>query len=215
MTRGDEGPAATSRIFGSDVSAPEPIKSASSDTTGEDQPANTVEEQRAGARPADHSLVFFSPHQYRTLSLLCKTIIPADDSVEGAIEAGVPEFIDLITSESKLYQLKLGGGIMWLDAVCRVRHGKNFVDCEPRERQQILDVICNRETAKNSPPLNQGVEFFALLRKLTVDGFFTSEIGISYLQYVGNTYLEEFPGCPPIPGVEATHIGESNQDNGL
>ena len=54
----------------------------------------------------------------------------------------------------------------------------------------------------NSPPLNQGVEFFALLRKLTVDGFFTSKIGIRYLQYVGNTYLEEFPGCPPIPGSE-------------
>ena len=27
----------------------------------------------------------------------------------------------------------------------------------------------------------------------------TSEIGIKYLGYIGNTYLKEFPGCPAIP----------------
>lgn len=215
MTRPDDKDGAVLRTVGSDVSAREPMKSASSDTPGQDQPANTSEEPRADAPRGDHSLKFFSPHQYRTLSLLCETIIPAGDSVEGAIEAGVPGFIDLLTSESRLYQLKLGGGIMWLDAVCRVRHGRDFVDCEPREQQQILDVICDRETAKNSPPLNQGVEFFALLRKLTVDGFFTSEIGIKYLQYIGNTYLEEFPGCPLIPGLDGDHVAESNQDESV
>jgi hypothetical protein len=215
MTRGDEGLGATLRIFGSGVSAPEPIKSASFDTTGEDQPANTSEELKAGAPSTDYSLRFFSPHQYRTLRLLCQTIIPPDDSVGGAIEAGVTEFIDLITSESRLYQLKLGGGLMWLDAVCRVRYGNDFVDCEARERQQVLDIISNREIAKNSPPFNQGIEFFALLRKFTVDGFFTSEIGIGYLQYIGNTYLEEFPGCPPIPGLEAARLDELNHDKGV
>jgi len=47
--------------------------------------------------------------------------------------------------------------------------------------------------------LSQGVEFFAFLREMTADGFFTSEIGIKYLGYVGNTYLLSFPGCPPVP----------------
>ncbi len=37
----------------------------------------------------------------------------------GAIEAGAPEFIDLLTSENPKYQLKLGGGIMWLDGAVR------------------------------------------------------------------------------------------------
>jgi gluconate 2-dehydrogenase gamma chain len=50
-----------------------------------------------------------------------------------------------------------------------------------------------------SPLLRPGVEFFSTLRKFTADGFFTSEIGIKYLGYVGNTYLTEFPGCPPVP----------------
>jgi hypothetical protein len=43
------------------------------------------------------------------------------------------------------------------------------------------------------------VEFFSLLRKFTADGYFTSQIGIKYLGYIGNTFLKEFPGCPPVP----------------
>ena len=55
-------------------------------------------------------------------------------------------------------------------------------------------------TRKQIPRLGQGIEFFSFLRKMTADGFFTSEIGINYLGYIGNTYMSEFPGCPPVPG---------------
>ena len=41
--------------------------------------------------------------------------------------------------------------------------------------------------------------FFAFLRNLTCDAFYTSKIGIADLQYIGNTALREFPGCPPLP----------------
>ena len=58
---------------------------------------------------------FFSADQYKTLNVLCETIFPADADCGGAIEAGAPEFIDLLTSENTDYQLTLGGGIMWLD----------------------------------------------------------------------------------------------------
>jgi gluconate 2-dehydrogenase gamma chain len=43
------------------------------------------------------------------------------------------------------------------------------------------------------------VAFFAFLRRLTCDGFYTSKIGIADLGYIGNTSLREFPGCPPVP----------------
>ena len=41
-----------------------------------------------------------SPRDYKTLQTLCQTIIPADNECGGAIEAGAPEFIDLVTSEN-------------------------------------------------------------------------------------------------------------------
>ena len=144
---------------------------------------------------------FFAAHQFKTLQTLCQTIIPADADSGGAIEAGAPEFIDLLTSENTEYQLKLGGGLMWLDSTCSDRYGALYLDCTPQQQKEILDQIAFRNNATTDARLSQGVEFFSFLRNMTADGFFTSEIGIKYLGYVGNAFLKEFPGCPPVPGV--------------
>ena len=142
---------------------------------------------------------FFLGHDYKTLQSLCQSIIPADDQAGGAIEAGAPEFIDLITSENKDYQLALGGGLMWLDTTCSDRYGSLYLECTAAQQKEILDQIAFAKNAKTDPSLGAGVEFFALLRKFTADGYFTSQIGIEYLGYIGNKFLKEFPGCPPVP----------------
>jgi len=160
-----------------------------------------VRAEKAGAADQAYAPKFFSAHAYKTLQTLCQTIIPSDEDGKGAIEAGAPEFIDLITSENKDYQVWLGGGLMWLDNTCTDRYGKTYFDCTPAQQKEILDLIAYRKNAKRDPSLGQGIEFFSFLRKLTADGYFTSEIGIEYLGYIGNTFLKEFPGCPPVPGV--------------
>jgi gluconate 2-dehydrogenase gamma chain len=160
-----------------------------------------VRAERAAAEDQVYAPKFFSAHFYKTLQSLCQTIIPSDDAAKGAIEAGAPEFIDLITSENKDYQTALGGGLMWLDNTCIDRYGSVYLDCTAQQQKEILDLIAYRKNFRNDPSLGQGIEFFAFLRKLTADGFFTSEIGIEYLGYIGNTYLKEFPGCPPVPGL--------------
>ena len=142
---------------------------------------------------------FFSRHQYAVLCSLCEAIIPADEESGGAIEAGAPEFIDLLTSENPDYQLKLGGGIAWLDSTCTERFGKNYLDCSAQQRKQMLDQIAYKKSGESDPSLSQGIAFFSFLRMLTADGFFTSRIGIKYLGYIGNAHLAEFPGCPPAP----------------
>ena len=142
---------------------------------------------------------YFSAHAYKTLETLCQTIIPADADSGGATEAGAPEFIDLLTSENKEYQLTLGGGLMWLDETCSDRYGKVFLDCSPEQQNEILDKIAYRRNAIADPTLSQGVAFFSFLRNMAADGFFTSEIGIKYLGYIGSAFLKEFPGCPPVP----------------
>ena len=142
---------------------------------------------------------YFTPHQYETLTSLCDSIIPKDEKSGGAIEAGAPEFIDLLTSENEKYQLKLGGGLYWLDGFCTDRYTGPYLDCTPEQRKSVLDLIAFRKNAKADPTLSQGVVFFAFVRSLTCDAFYTSKIGIADLQYIGNTALPEFPGCPPIP----------------
>jgi|SRR5579885_1965804 len=144
---------------------------------------------------------FFAAHDYKTLQSLCETIIPADSDSGGAVEGGAPEFIDLLTSENTEYQRIMNGGLLWLDSTCDDRYSSVYLDCTPAQQKEILDLIAYKKNAVSNPSLSQGVEFFSFLRNMTADGFFTSEIGIKYLGYIGSTFLKEFPGCPPVPGV--------------
>ena len=155
--------------------------------------------EKAAAPAKAYAPKFFSAHDYKTLQALCQTIIPADADSGGAIEAGAPEFIDLLTSENKDYQVTLGGGLMWLDSTCSDRYGMAYLECTPEQQKEILDKIAYRKNALADSSLDQGVAFFSSLRNMTADGFFTSKLGIQYLGYIGNTFLKEFPGCPPLP----------------
>jgi gluconate 2-dehydrogenase gamma chain len=158
-----------------------------------------VHKEKSGAATGTYTPKYFSPPQYATLIALCAAIIPKDEKSDGAVEAGAPEFIDLLTSENEEYQLKLGGGLFWLDGLCTDRHGRVFLECTPEQKNVVLDLISYRENAKQDPALSQGVAFFAFLRRMTCDGYYTSKIGIADLGYIGNTSLREFPGCPPVP----------------
>ncbi len=158
-----------------------------------------VHKEKAAAPAGKYIPKFFPAPQYATLIALCDTIIPKDEKSGGAVEAGAPEFIDLLASENEKYQLRLGGGLYWLDGLCTDRYGKGFLECTPEQKKEVLDLIAFRKNAKKDSSLSQGVAFFAFLRRLTCDGFYTSKIGIADLQYIGNATLGEFPGCPPLP----------------
>src|SRR5262249_49316120 len=144
--------------------------------------------EKAAAPAKGYTPKYFSAHQYKTLQTLCQSIFPADADSGGAIEAGAPEFIDLLTSENEEYQRILGGGLMWLDNTCTDRYEKVYLDCAPEQQKELLDKIAFRKNAASDSSLSQGVEFFSFLRNMTADGFFTSEIGIKYLGYIGSTF---------------------------
>jgi gluconate 2-dehydrogenase gamma chain len=158
-----------------------------------------IQQEKTGSPAGMYKPKFFPAHQYQTLLFLCDVIIPKDEVSGGAVEAGAPEFIDLLTSENESYQLILGGGLMWLDNFCTDRYNHTFLECTPEQQKEVLDLIAYRKNADADPALSQGIAFFAKLRGMTCDGFYTSKIGIEDLKYIGNTALASFPGCPPIP----------------
>ncbi|HMG84482.1 MAG TPA: gluconate 2-dehydrogenase subunit 3 family protein [Terracidiphilus sp.] len=157
--------------------------------------------EKTDAKTGAYTAKVFDAQQYKTLQLLCETLFPADADSGGAIEAGAPEFIDLLTSENEEYKAKLTGGLKWLDSTCATRFSKAYLDCTPQQQKEILDLIAYRKNSEQDESLREPVDFFSFLRNFTADGFFTSKIGIKYLGYKGNTYLTEFPGCPPVPDV--------------
>ena len=157
-----------------------------------------VNKEKAAAVAGKYTPKYFSAKQYELLCTLCETIIPKDEQSGGAVEAGAPEFIDLLTSENEEYQLALGGGLMWLDNYCADRYGSGFLGCTPAKKKEVLDLLAYQKNVKADPTLSQGVAFFANLRDMTCDGFYTSKIGIADLEYIGNVAIAEFPGCPPF-----------------
>ena len=92
--------------------------------------------EKAANKTGVYTPKYFPPQQYKTLQALCERIFPADADCGGAIEAGAPEFIDLLTSENPHYQLTLGGGIMGLDSSCTDHYGKRISNAPRSSRQR-------------------------------------------------------------------------------
>jgi len=130
------------------------------------------------------------PAQTVLLDHLCETIVP------GATEAVAGKFIRLLMSENEDYRRRLAGGLTWLNARCRNRFDREYLELEEGQQREMLDQIAYRANGDEDSTLVPGIEFFAFLRQLAMDGFFTSEQGIDYLEYKGNGFLTEFPGCP-------------------
>ncbi len=137
---------------------------------------------------------FFTEHEMHTLRLLTDLLIPADSRSGSASQAKVPEFIEFMMKDQPEHQTPMRGGLRWLDSQCRKRFGKPFISAIPAQQSEMLDAIAYPQLAK--PEMSQGVAFFTFLRDLTATGFFTSQMGIKDLGYLGNT-ANNWQGVPP------------------
>lgn len=128
---------------------------------------------------------FFTPHEMETIAILCDIIIPKDHVSGSAVDAGVPDFIEFIVKEKENLQTPMRGGLLWLDMQSAKRFSQGFKNCSSQQQLRIVDDIAYPEKAK--PEMRQGVAFFNLMRNLTATGFYTSEIGVKDIGYMGNT----------------------------
>jgi gluconate 2-dehydrogenase gamma chain len=117
-----------------------------------------------------------SPEQFRTLERLTDLIIPVENGKPGALQAGVPGWIDALLNVNGDLKTRYVTGLAWLDAKVTTAGATPFVSATPAQQTALLDVIAFKEnkTPDNAP----GVDFFVLARRMTVDGFYTSDIGI-------------------------------------
>ncbi|MBI3680472.1 MAG: gluconate 2-dehydrogenase subunit 3 family protein [Acidobacteria bacterium] len=125
-----------------------------------------------------------SGHEFRTLEALCERILP------GAGQAGAAEFLDLLASGSRQMAAIYTGGLAWIDAGMRRRFQTNFADAKPEQQTALLDLIAWRKN--DSPELAAGIRFFDWARRMTVDAYFTSKVGIEAIGYKGNASMREF-----------------------
>ena len=127
---------------------------------------------------------FFTEHEMATITLLSDIIIPKDAVSGSATDAKVPEFIEFIVKDMPDHQVPMRGGLKWLDLHSYKKHAKAFTECSGKEQIGIVDEIAYPEKA--APALAQGVSFFNKIRDLVTTGFYTAEIGVKDLGYMGN-----------------------------
>ena len=127
---------------------------------------------------------FFTEHEMATITLLADIIIPKDAVSGSATDAKVPEFIEFIVKDMPDHQVPMRGGLKWLDLHSYKKHSKAFTECSSKEQIGIVDEIAYPEKA--APALAQGVSFFNKIRDLVTTGFYTAEIGVKDLGYMGN-----------------------------
>ena len=163
--------------------------------------------------------LFFKDHEFRTVMRLTELIIPADEVSGSALEAGAPEFIDLLCSQNQELAGIFTRGILWLDQEMKRRRGRPFVSSDEQQQHLLLTALAQearhqerRERAARNPrfktdPLNLGFlqyttkststlgpggRFFVWVRRMTVDAFATSPIGVKDVGYQGNGYRERY-----------------------
>ncbi|GAB3956546.1 hypothetical protein GCM10028805_46750 [Spirosoma harenae] len=136
---------------------------------------------------------FFTPHELQTVTVLSDIIIPADERSGSASQAGVPAFIEFMMKDQPRNQTPMRGGIKWLDNTCVKRYGKQFVLCTKAQQLELVDQIAY--PGKVKPELSQGASFFSMMRNMTASGFYTSQMGIKDLGYVGNV-PNQWDGVP-------------------
>jgi gluconate 2-dehydrogenase subunit 3-like protein len=85
---------------------------------------------------------FFSPEQYAALNRLCGLMVPNFNGRPGAIEAGVPDFLDfLIKSSPADRQTLYRAGLDRLNSESQRRFKKNFEAVSDDEARPILEPL--------------------------------------------------------------------------
>lgn len=136
---------------------------------------------------------YFTAAEMASITAMSELIIPADDHSGGAKDAGVPAFIDLMVSSSPEEVRKMWReGLAAVDAESRKKNQKVFAEAAEKDQIDLL-----KDLAKNEfDPKTPAEKLFRAAKSLTIDGYYTSEVGIHKdLQYKGNSYSKTFVGC--------------------
>ncbi len=168
---------------------------------------------RQAQPPPGYKVRTLTPHLNETVIAMTEQIIPATDT-PGAKGARVNEFIDVIltewaTPEERGHFIE---GLEDIDKQSQKLFAKNFVDASPDQQlaqlRAIDDVTLAGRVARAhhgnhvEPPDQQlKGDFWEVFKRITVHGYYTSEIGFSQ-----ELKLQIIPGaqhgCQPLgPGL--------------
>ena len=130
-------------------------------------------------------LQVLGPHQNDTVATIAELIIPTTDT-PGARAAKVNEFIDLVLAEwfDAADRTSFLEGLADLDARSRELFARDFTASTPEQQTQILTELdaelaglSDADKDGNTLEASTPQRFFRMMKRLTLLGYYTSEIG--------------------------------------
>ena len=153
-------------------------------------PSALSREQRAfiaaGPDFVERSINFFTPLQRALVSAVAETTIPATDT-PGAIDAGVPHFIELTVAEwfTEAERQRFSAGLEDLAKRAETQHGEAFPNLSEAARIDLLETL--ESESGDADWYQQGkaldnrfdsdAPFICQVKELTAVGFFLSKVG--------------------------------------
>ncbi len=175
-------------------------------------PGGTIAYGAEAAPPSTRLTNSLPESDFTLLSRIMEIIIPKTDTA-GAIEAGVPEFVDsaLVTMSGAQMATMAGNadlftdnlpvlfadGLQWVRGHARAQKGGDFMELAEADQVSVLEgLFAEAETGRS---MGRGAQFLQSLKALTVSAYYTSEAGLlKELGYKGNTMRMEFHmDCDP------------------
>lgn len=139
-----------------------------------------------------------TPEQIAFLDEVAETIIPAT-TTPGAKAAKVGEFMNVMVTDcyEEKDQLIFSAGIATLDQRSNELHKTGFLQATPEQRTALLNTINKELKEYNASKKEQDpTHYFAMMKQLTLLGYFTSEVGATQaLRYVA--IPGKYEGCVP------------------
>jgi hypothetical protein len=83
-------------------------------------------------------------------------------------------------------------GLAWLGDASRRRYGTEFLKLSQLQQIDILESLSNVSGIEGR---DHAGRFFALIKDETIRGYYTSQRGLHELDYRGNAFYPESPGC--------------------
>lgn len=159
-------------------------------------------------------LDYLTPAQRKIIAAMAEVIMPRTDT-PGAIDAGVPAYIELMAAHwfSEQERSIFEAGLKDMETGIPVEYGKPFDQLDPRQQLDIMEAM--EEAAADSSWYNfaevqrefvSDAPFICQIKELTIWGFFTSEVGSKeVLRY--NPMPMHFDGNIPLSPSESSWAG--------
>jgi gluconate 2-dehydrogenase gamma chain len=161
-----------------------------------------VQKGYSATTPTERKPSILTPAQMSTVAAITEIMIPRTDT-PGAIDVGVPEFIDLLLKDvyTQHDRDRYLAGLVEFDTAAHAEQRKEFGALEPTHQVALVrrfhDAAVIEEQRLPLPEQHLRRPFILMTKELTLLGFFTSKAGATQvLQYVA--IPGSYHGCLPI-----------------